>query len=187
MPNLKTTYMGIELSSPIVVAASSISSFIDRIKLAASKADAEAGTAITLDGSVAVGTAHSLTGYHIHLFSYEEAPLEFKVADAVETAGEGTIDFGYAHGLATGDAVVYRTDPSFQREISLNRGTQFRLAESTVTFNPGSTTGDGEAVIDADGKTIVLVTHEKYIADYSRRIISLRDGEVVDAGSGVLR
>ncbi|MCK5634323.1 MAG: dihydroorotate dehydrogenase-like protein, partial [Anaerolineales bacterium] len=34
MPNLKTTYMGIEINSPIVVAASSISSFIDRIKLA---------------------------------------------------------------------------------------------------------------------------------------------------------
>ncbi len=34
MPNIKTTYMGIELNSPIVVAASSISSFIDRIKLA---------------------------------------------------------------------------------------------------------------------------------------------------------
>jgi len=34
MPNLKTTYMGIEINSPIVVAASSISSFIDRIGLA---------------------------------------------------------------------------------------------------------------------------------------------------------
>lgn len=34
MPDLKTTYMGIELESPIVIAASSISSFIDRIKLA---------------------------------------------------------------------------------------------------------------------------------------------------------
>ena len=34
MSNLKTTYMGIVLNSPIVVAASSISSFIDRIKLA---------------------------------------------------------------------------------------------------------------------------------------------------------
>ena len=34
MPTLKTTYMGIELNSPIVVAASSISSFIDRIKFA---------------------------------------------------------------------------------------------------------------------------------------------------------
>jgi putative ABC transport system ATP-binding protein len=41
--------------------------------------------------------------------------------------------------------------------------------------------------LNADGKTIVLVTHEKYIADYSRRVVSLRDGEVVDAGSGVLR
>ncbi len=34
MSNLKTTYMGIELEAPIVAAASSISSLIDRIKLA---------------------------------------------------------------------------------------------------------------------------------------------------------
>jgi dihydroorotate dehydrogenase (fumarate) len=34
MPNIKTKYMGIELNSPIVVAASSISSYIDHIKLA---------------------------------------------------------------------------------------------------------------------------------------------------------
>ena len=34
MSILKTTYMGIELEAPIVVAASSISSFLDRIKLA---------------------------------------------------------------------------------------------------------------------------------------------------------
>jgi dihydroorotate dehydrogenase (fumarate) len=34
MSSLKTTYMGIELDAPIVVAASSISSLIDRIKLA---------------------------------------------------------------------------------------------------------------------------------------------------------
>ncbi len=34
MPDLQTTYLGLELSSPIVVAASSISSMIDRIQLA---------------------------------------------------------------------------------------------------------------------------------------------------------
>ena len=34
MPNLKTTYMGIEVDSPLLVAASSISSYLDRIKLA---------------------------------------------------------------------------------------------------------------------------------------------------------
>ncbi|MGD2058673.1 MAG: dihydroorotate dehydrogenase-like protein [Anaerolineales bacterium] len=34
MANLKTNYMGIEVSSPLLVAASSISSYIDRIKLA---------------------------------------------------------------------------------------------------------------------------------------------------------
>ena len=34
MADLKTTYMGIPLSSPLVVAASSISSYIDRVKMA---------------------------------------------------------------------------------------------------------------------------------------------------------
>jgi len=41
--------------------------------------------------------------------------------------------------------------------------------------------------LNADGKTIVLVTHEKYIAEYSRRVVALRDGEVVNEGTGVLR
>ncbi|MFC1799692.1 ABC transporter ATP-binding protein [Candidatus Eisenbacteria bacterium] len=41
--------------------------------------------------------------------------------------------------------------------------------------------------LNADGKTIVLVTHEQYIADYSRRVVSLRDGEVVTDGTKVLR
>ncbi|MFC1960079.1 dihydroorotate dehydrogenase-like protein [Chloroflexota bacterium] len=34
MANLKTTYLGIELKSPIVVAASSISSYVDRVEMA---------------------------------------------------------------------------------------------------------------------------------------------------------
>jgi dihydroorotate dehydrogenase (fumarate) len=34
MANLKTTYMGIDVDSPLLIAASSISSYIDRIKLA---------------------------------------------------------------------------------------------------------------------------------------------------------
>jgi dihydroorotate dehydrogenase (fumarate) len=34
MADLKTTYMGIPLSSPVVVAASSISSYVDRVKMA---------------------------------------------------------------------------------------------------------------------------------------------------------
>ena len=137
----------------------------DRIQLAGSKVLAESGTALVLDGTLATvatdpdgetAIAHSFRGIHTHLLSYEEAPLEFTVADAVETAGEGTIDFGYNHGLATGDAVVYRPDLDFSREIALMRGTQFSLADSTVTFNPGGVAGDDEAVIGADGSTIVL-------------------------------
>lgn len=34
MPDLKTTYMGIELKSPLVVAASSVSSYVDRVEMA---------------------------------------------------------------------------------------------------------------------------------------------------------
>jgi putative ABC transport system ATP-binding protein len=41
--------------------------------------------------------------------------------------------------------------------------------------------------LNKEGKTIVLVTHERYIADYSHRIITLRDGRVVSEDVGVLR
>jgi ABC-type lipoprotein export system ATPase subunit len=33
----------------------------------------------------------------------------------------------------------------------------------------------------------VLVTHEKYIADYSARVVYLRDGQVVTEDTGILR
>lgn len=36
MPNLKTTYMGIEIKSPLIVAASSISSYVERVQAAES-------------------------------------------------------------------------------------------------------------------------------------------------------
>jgi putative ABC transport system ATP-binding protein len=41
--------------------------------------------------------------------------------------------------------------------------------------------------LNSDGKTIVLVTHERYIAEYSRRVIYLRDGHVVSEDAEVLR
>ena len=41
--------------------------------------------------------------------------------------------------------------------------------------------------LNKEGKTIVLVTHERYIADYSHRIVTLRDGEVVSEDAGILR
>jgi putative ABC transport system ATP-binding protein len=41
--------------------------------------------------------------------------------------------------------------------------------------------------LNAEGKTIVLVTHEKYIAEYSRRVVYLRDGQVVSEDADVLR
>jgi putative ABC transport system ATP-binding protein len=41
--------------------------------------------------------------------------------------------------------------------------------------------------LNAEGKTIVLVTHEKYIAEYARRVIYLRDGLVISEESDILR
>ncbi len=41
--------------------------------------------------------------------------------------------------------------------------------------------------LNKEGKTIVLVTHERYIADYSKRIVFLRDGTIVSEDSGILR
>jgi putative ABC transport system ATP-binding protein len=59
------------------------------------------------------------------------------------------------------------------------------------TGNLDSKTGSEIMAIFSDlnkeGKTIVLVTHEKYIADYSRRVVYLRDGEVVSDDAEVLR
>ena len=43
------------------------------------------------------------------------------------------------------------------------------------------------AELNGEGKTIVLVTHERYIAEYSRRVVYLRDGRVVSEDSDVLR
>jgi putative ABC transport system ATP-binding protein len=36
------------------------------------------------------------------------------------------------------------------------------------------------AELNAKGKTIILVTHEPYIADYTDRIIRLRDGQIIE-------
>ena len=224
----------------------------DRVQLATSEANALAGTAIDLtDG--ATGTGHSLTAQHIHVLSYDEAPLSFKPSEAVATDGSGNLTFGQKfdplvtidgkpvvdvdantillsaenlvtgqkvtyskgdsanakiggltdnaeyyvirmtgkadrvqlatskanalngtaidltagatgtghslnehHGLQTGDAVVYRTDPGIRHEIGMTRFANFTLpntvdnpaGNTVVTFNPGGKTVDGENVID---------------------------------------
>jgi len=41
--------------------------------------------------------------------------------------------------------------------------------------------------LNKEGRTIVLVTHEKYIAEYANRTIHLRDGLIVSEDAGVLR
>ena len=43
------------------------------------------------------------------------------------------------------------------------------------------------AELNKEGKTIVLVTHERYIAEYARRTVYLKDGKVVSEDAGILR
>lgn len=51
------------------------------------------------------------------------------------------------------------------------------------TGNLDSKSGDEIMAIfdrlNREGKTIILITHEKYIADHARRIIQLRDGRII--------
>ena len=119
----------------------------DRVQLATSEANALAGTAIDLtDG--ATGTGHSLTAQHIHVLSYDEAPLSFKPSEAVASDGSGNLIFDQDHGLQTGDAVVYRTDPGIRHEVGMTRFANFTPGSIVVTFNPGGMTADDEPVID---------------------------------------
>ena len=34
--------------------------------------------------------------------------------------------------------------------------------------------------LNQQGRTIILITHEKYIAEYAKRIISIKDGEIIE-------
>ena len=34
--------------------------------------------------------------------------------------------------------------------------------------------------LNKEGRTIILITHEKYIAEHARRIIFIKDGEVIE-------
>jgi putative ABC transport system ATP-binding protein len=47
-------------------------------------------------------------------------------------------------------------------------------------------TKTGELVLDTfqnlhnEGRTIILITHERYVAEHAQRIIHIRDGEIID-------
>lgn len=88
-----------------------------------------------------------------------------------------------------------RTD---HRPNQLSGGQQQRVAIARALFNdPPIIMGDeptgaldsktGEIVMnmlrqlcDKDGKTIIVVTHDQHVADYSDRMIHLKDGEIIE-------
>jgi len=36
--------------------------------------------------------------------------------------------------------------------------------------------------LNRQGRTVIMITHEKYIADHARRVIAIKDGEIVEDG-----
>lgn len=76
-------------------------------------------------------------------------------AAGVVSAADRTITFTNAHGLATGDAVVYQVDDMVAHTGTIKRGASFFTSPQVVEFDPGATM-DGQATLDLGSNTIVL-------------------------------
>ena len=179
----------------------------DRVQLALSKAnaEAEAPVPIVLGPGAGVGS-QSLTGRHLHALVFEEAPLAFNPQDAIndadtrttgndDTNAGTTLAFDTPHGLQTGDAVVYRVDPSLLHEVGVNSHTSLEIADVVMgNINPAGLTVDGESVVDTAQGTISFdgshpfVTGQRvtYSSGGGTPIGGLADGDyfVIDGAPG---
>lgn len=97
------------------------------------------------------GSSAQAFGYNV-----ESARIDFNAgATGVVSAADRTITFDSAHGLATGDAVVYQVDDTVANTSTIKRGASFFVSPQVVEFDPGATI-DGQATVNLGSNTIVL-------------------------------
>ncbi len=77
MVNLKTTYLGVELNSPIVVAASSISSYIERVQMAESAGAGALVVRSLFEEQIALDQLHMEQALSVGAESFAEATSYF--------------------------------------------------------------------------------------------------------------
>ncbi len=126
----------------------------DHFQLARNEADALATTPIPID-LTSTGEGNR------HIFGFDEAARSFVASSAVDTP-EDTITIPI-HGYATGDAVVYRTDPTIQATRPASRWSTFLPDAATVTFNPTATTTDNSPVIDDAADQIIFEPSHSFV------------------------
>ncbi|MCO6455093.1 MAG: choice-of-anchor D domain-containing protein [Pirellulaceae bacterium] len=119
-------------------------------QLAASAADATAMTPVPIDlTSTGVGTGH--------IFAYDETPKTFNPVSDLD-AGTNTFTIP-GHGFATGDPLVYGTDPSVSSTQTMTRTAVFNTADQAETFDPTGTVDLDEPVVNLSTSTIALINH----------------------------
>jgi len=147
---------------------------INTFRLAATREDATAPTPVPISlTDRGLGTTH--------IFAFNQAPTPFsptadfdRVTDAFTVPG---------HGFATGDALVYATDPTLTKKTTFSRTAVFDPNEQTSTVDPTGTVDLNELVLNLSTNTLALVHHDlstgdavTYSAQGGERIGGLDEG-----------
>ncbi|MDD5043166.1 MAG: ABC transporter ATP-binding protein [Patescibacteria group bacterium] len=112
---------------------------------------------------------------------YMEVPLEEREKKAKEALKNAGLDESHFYHLSNQLSGGQMQRVAIARALINNPKIIFA---DEPTGNLDSKTG--EIVLETfqdlnkQGRTIILITHEKYIAEHARRVIAIKDGEIVD-------
>lgn len=114
-------------------------------------------------------------------FIYAGVPKEEREARAKAALKDAGLDESHFHHLSNQLSGGQMQRVAIARALVSNPSL---ILADEPTGNLDSKTG--EVVLESfqnlnkQGRTIVLITHEKYIADHAKRIIVLKDGEIIE-------